>query len=130
MTLKVEVSVGELLDKMTILEIKSERIKDPEKLRNIGNELSCLKQAWEESRYNKESVVESVQKLKTINEALWEIEDDIRIKETKQEFDDEFIKLARAVYQTNDQRARVKKEINDLTGSELTEEKSYPDYMK
>lgn len=126
--LKVEVSVGEFLDKMTILEIKSERIQDPQKLRNVRSELELLRAAWAASPMSQADVSAQLAELKRINETLWEIEDRIRLKEAARTFDDEFIELARSVYRTNDERAAIKKELNHRLGSPITEEKSYPDY--
>ena len=130
MALKVEVSVGELLDKITILEIKSERITDPSKLTNVNKELGILRQTWADSPLSSQNVTPQIAHLKRVNEALWDIEDNIRRKEAQQKFDDEFISLARSVYHQNDDRAAVKKEINTLLGSDLVEEKSYVDYTQ
>jgi len=124
------VSVGELLDKMAILEIKSERIKDDAKLANVRKELAVLEQTWRESGLDREELAPMRAELKTINEALWEIEDFIRIKEAEGDFDQQFIELARSVYFTNDKRAAVKRRINEAVGSELVEEKSYADYSR
>jgi len=124
------VSVGELLDKMAILEIKSERIKDEAKLANVRKELAVLEQTWRESGLDREELAPMRAELKTINEALWEIEDFIRIKEAEGDFDEQFIELARSVYFTNDKRAAVKRRINEAVGSELVEEKSYADYSR
>ncbi len=126
--LKVPVSYGEVLDKITILEIKSERIVDTAKLSNVRRELDELRQTWNDSGLNHPELPRLKASLKAVNEALWEIEDAIRVKESRREFDDEFIRLARSVYVENDQRAAVKKEINQLLGSELVEEKSYKSY--
>jgi uncharacterized protein YukE len=127
-SINIELSVGELLDKITILQIKSERINDKAKLENINKELGVLSSLWEASPYSQTDLKENIQALKKVNEALWEIEDKIRDKEGEQVFDDAFIELARSVYFTNDKRAEIKKEINTKTGSELVEEKSYSDY--
>jgi len=128
MALKVEVSVGELLDKISILEIKSKRINDSEKLANVEKELAVLRQTWTASSLSRRDVSSQVARLRDVNESLWDIEDDIRRKEADRQFDDEFIELARSVYRRNDERAAVKKEINILFGSELVEEKQYVDY--
>jgi phosphotransacetylase len=126
--IQVPVSPGEVLDKITILEIKSERISDAAKLVNVKRELELLQAAWQEA-VDQDATVERIHaKLKSINEDLWEIEDDIRDKERAREFDDRFIELARSVYVTNDQRADAKKELNVYLGSEIVEEKSYQDY--
>ena len=129
MLVSLPVSIGEALDKLTILQIKSERISAADKLENINKELRILKADLDKIDGLWVQVAELLVELKTVNEALWEIEDDIRVKEFKKEFDDEFIRLARSVYVTNDQRADVKKRINLLLGSELVEEKSYEDYQ-
>jgi len=129
MELKVEISVGELLDKITILEIKSERITDPTKLANITTELETLRRTWEASPLAELDLGDLSFRLKAVNEALWDIEDGIRALEAAQSFGDEFIELARAVYHRNDERAALKREINRLAGSRLVEEKSYTDYQ-
>jgi len=126
--IQVPVSPGEVLDKITILEIKSERMNDTEKLANVKRELELLQSAWLQSVEEDETVSRIHADLKRINEALWEIEDDIRDKERAREFDQRFIDLARSVYVTNDQRANAKKELNVYLGSEIVEEKSYQDY--
>ncbi|MCP4047208.1 MAG: hypothetical protein GY732_14625 [Gammaproteobacteria bacterium] len=124
----VPVSPGEVLDKITILEIKSERISDAGKLVNVKRELELLTASWKKSVEEDETVGAIHAKLKSINEDLWEIEDDIRDKERAREFDQVFIDLARSVYVTNDRRADAKKELNVYLGSEIIEEKSYQDY--
>ena len=126
--IKVPVSPGEVLDKITILEIKSERMSDPEKVHNVKAELALLQATWSENIRDTREIQSLHAPLKEINEALWEIEDDIRDKERAKEFDDRFIELARAVYVTNDKRSRVKKDLNLHLGSEIIEEKSYQDY--
>ena len=130
MALKVEVSVGELLDKITILEIKSERIPDPDKLVNVRKELELLKATWEASPLAAIDVAAPVAGLKAVNEELWEIEDDIRRHEAAADFGDSFVKLARSVYHANDRRAALKKDLNLKCGSTLVEEKSYVDYSR
>jgi len=127
--IQVPVSPGEVLDKITILEIKSERMVDPDKLANVRRELELLQDTWQQTVDNDETVRGIHAKLKSINENLWEIEDDIRDKERAREFDKRFIELARSVYVTNDQRANAKKELNVYLGSEIVEEKSYQDYQ-
>ena len=124
----VPVSPGEVLDKITILEIKSERISDPDKLVNVNRELELLRASWQKFVDVDDDVRRIHAKLKSINEDLWEIEDDIRDKERAREFDERFIELARSVYVTNDRRADAKKELNVYLGSEMVEEKSYQDY--
>lgn len=127
--INVPISPGELIDKITILEIKMERMDDPQKLSNVKIELDMLEKVWQKSDYaGTDMVGEKRAELKSINEKLWVIEDNIRLKEFKTEFDSEFIELARSVYFNNDHRARVKKEINIGVGSDLVEEKSYQDY--
>ncbi|MFC3655427.1 hypothetical protein FZ025_14805 [Xanthomonas hyacinthi] len=124
----VPVSFGELLDKIAILQIKSERIGDAAKLANVRAELSALEKTWMAHPAASGDVARLRLELKAVNERLWAIEDEIRIKEKAQAFDEEFIKLARSVYYENDERARIKKEINLALGSSYVEEKSYQDY--
>lgn len=128
MSIQVEVSIGEFLDKLTILQIKSEKIEEKRKLANVNKELETLLDIWQHSPYANSAIEQEVASLRAINEQLWEIEDDIRDKELKKEFDQRFIELARAVYVTNDKRAAIKKMINEKLGSGLVEEKSYADY--
>ena len=128
MNIEVEVSFGEFLDKIKILEIKSERIKDADKLVNINKELDLLRTTWENNTKSKIDISTELKNLKSINEKLWVIEDDIRDKERNKNFDPQFIELARAVYFSNDERARIKRIINEKLGSNLIEEKSYTDY--
>lgn len=125
--MKVEISTGELLDKFSILEIKIGKIQDESKLANVQNEYRELLDDCTDLLRNSE-ISSLYSELKTINQDLWVIEDDIRECERRKDFGDEFISLARAVYFTNDERARVKKEINLASGSSLVEEKSYQDY--
>lgn len=130
----VPVSFGELLDKIAILQIKAERITDPAKLGNVRNELSALESVWlvhpAASSDAGLGIAELRQQLKAVNERLWDIEDDIRLKEKAQAFDEEFVRLARSVYFENDERARIKKAINLALGSAYVEEKSYQDYRQ
>ena len=121
-------SFGEVVDKITILEIKSERIDDPEKTVNIRRELELLEAVWLDAVRDMADISDGRSRLKAVNEELWDIEDKIRLKEKASSFDDEFIQIARSVYFTNDRRADIKKEINLALGSELIEEKSYEDY--
>lgn len=130
MNITVEVSLGEFLDKLTILQIKAERIKDPAKLANVRKELALLERTWAASSFADKDISEPLGRLKAVNEALWDIEDRIRIKESEGAFDQEFIELARSVYLRNDERAAIKRELNVLLGSELVEEKSYADYRR
>ena len=122
------VSFGELIDKVTILEIKSERIADAAKLANVRDELQLLNELWAHDPASRTDISTERAELKRINKALWEIEDEIRVKERDQAFDARFIELARAVYHTNDKRAAVKRAINLRLGSRLVEEKSYQPY--
>ena len=124
----VPVSFGELLDKVAILQIKSERMSDEAKLANVRNELDALEKTWAAHPASAQDIAALRADLKAVNERLWVIEDDIRLKEKAQAFDDEFIQLARSVYFQNDIRARVKKDINLALGSAYVEEKSYQDY--
>ena len=126
--IKVPVSFGEVLDKITILEIKSERIKDEAKVRNVRLELDELTATWNQAVPDPSAIADLRQQLKSVNEQLWEIEDDIRDQEAAQDFGTRFVELARAVYVTNDRRAALKKEINLALGSRFVEEKSYQDY--
>lgn len=129
MSINTKVSYGEFLDKLTILQIKSERISDQHKLNNVKNELEELNATWSTRKASLDQDVDvEIKALKKINEELWEIEDAIREKEKMREFDEAFIQLARAVYVTNDKRAEIKKQINIKLGSALIEEKSYSDY--
>jgi hypothetical protein len=124
----VPVSPGEVLDKITILEIKSERMSDPAKLANVRAELALLQETWSKAVREDEVVRGLHAQLREINEALWVIEDDIRDKERVRQFDQRFIELARSVYFTNDRRSAVKKQLNLHLGSRIIEEKSYQDY--
>ena len=128
MQLQVPVSVGEVLDKITILQIKLAHISDANKRVNIQNELDALLPLVASDVFTTVEMQGLMAELKSVNEALWDIEDDIREKEAAKSFDAEFIKLARAVYVTNDKRAEIKKQINLATGSALIEEKSYESY--
>jgi hypothetical protein len=122
------VSFGELIDKVTILEIKSERMHDAAKLANVRRELDLLRGTWAAHPASATAIDDLQAALKQVNERLWVIEDDIRIKEKQQAFDAEFIRLARSVYFENDERAKIKRAINERLGSTLVEEKSYQDY--
>jgi len=128
MNVNVEISIGEFFDKITILEIKKERISSVDKLVNINNELDGLNNLLMQLTFSREDVAQEVLELKKINETLWEIEDDIRKKESKKVFDEKFIELARAVYITNDKRSDIKRSINLKLGSDFVEEKSYEEY--
>jgi len=129
MNVNVEISIGEFFDKVTILEIKKERISDEAKLVNINNELDALNLLLGSLSFSREDVENDIKELKEINEKIWEIEDDIRDKEAAKEFDERFIELGRAVYFTNDRRAEIKRLINQKLGSDFIEEKSYQKYQ-
>jgi hypothetical protein len=124
----VPVSYGELIDKITILEIKSERIKNASKLANVRVELDLLNGTWQADSAARSDIAAERDALRRVNEALWDIEDRIRVKEKAKAFDAEFIELARSVYIRNDERAVIKRAINEKLGSTLVEEKSYEDY--
>jgi hypothetical protein len=126
--IKVPISPGELLDKITILKIKSQRMSDAQKLANVRAELTALEATWAESAYSKIDLGGDLDALLTVNGRLWAIEDDIRDKERAQAFDADFIRLARAVYFENDERAAIKRRINTALGSRIVEEKSYASY--
>ncbi|QTL01794.1 hypothetical protein J5J86_13325 [Aquabacter sp. L1I39] len=121
--IRAPISAGELIDKITILQIKAERISEGSKLANVERELAELNALRIHHRLDGLDVLTA--DLRTVNETLWEVEDELRLLEVEQRFDDRFIALARAVYQTNDRRAALKKEINLLVGSAIVEEKSY-----
>lgn len=123
--MKIQVSVGEIVDKLSILQIKTSLINDEEKLKNVKNEYDYLYNiVFNEMKIEQSDFFDMV----SINQKLWKIEDDIRDKERDKNFDSEFVELARSVYVTNDKRAEVKKGINFKYGSEFVEEKSYSDY--
>ncbi|WP_440926267.1 DUF6165 family protein [Candidatus Pelagibacter sp.] len=124
----VEVSVGELLDKISILEIKKEKIKNPEKLKFISNEHSILKDQFEKNVKSDDKLDKLFQNLKEINAKLWVIEDDKRDCEKNKDFGDKFIKLSRDVHFLNDDRAKIKLEMNNHTGSSIKEIKEYTSY--
>ena len=124
----VPVSFGELLDKITILQIKSERISDAGKLANVRKELAALEATWSTHPAADMDIRALHAELKAVNEQLWDIEDDIRLKDKAQTFDEGFVELARSVYFRNDERARIKKAINLALGSGYVDEKSYADY--
>ena len=124
----IPVSPGELLDKITILRIKAARMTDAVKLDNVRVELALLERVWHECGCAARSGADDAAALQSVNEQLWDIEDRIRAKEYSRSFDAEFIELARAVYQRNDERAAIKKRINLQLGSRIIEEKSYKQY--
>jgi len=126
--IKVPISPGELLDKITILRIKSKRMNDPQKLVNVRLELNALESTWAGSAYAAVDIAADIAALLAVNERLWVVEDHIRDKERAKAFDAEFIRLARAVYVENDARAAIKRRINVALGSAIVEEKSYNAY--
>lgn len=128
MSILIEVSYGELIDKITILEIKAARIQDPVKLKNVSKERALLESTLKSHLISNAVIDELTQKLRTINGQLWDVEDELRKKEQGKIFDDKFIELARSVYFTNDQRAKIKRELNVLLDSAVFEEKSYQSY--
>jgi hypothetical protein len=128
MNILIEVSPGELIDKLTILEIKLELIKDESKRASVSREYALLKSAYQTAIAENEQLQELTGTLKRINRELWDIEDSIRDEERAQRFDSRFIELARSVYRTNDRRAAVKRQINTLLNSPIPEEKSYTHY--
>jgi hypothetical protein len=128
MTITIEISAGELVDRLTILEIKRERIADPAKRRNVEHELALTVTARDRALPGDARLVELTGALREVNARLWQIEDDIRDCERRREFGPRFVELARSVYKLNDERADVKKRINTLLGSALVEEKSYQPY--
>lgn len=127
-SISIEIAPGELIDKITILEIKAERIEDADKVQNVRIELAVLQTARDRATTPTPELNQLTVALKTVNEALWVIEDDIRDCERAGDFGETFIELARAVYKTNDKRAALKREINVYLGSRLIEEKSYQPY--
>lgn len=128
MLLNLPTAPGEFLDRLSILEIKSERISDPAKLANVRRELKLMQETWAASPLAGRDVSAPVAELRRVNEALWETEDRLRACEADGRFDAEFVELARSVYRTNDRRATIKRELNLALGSEILEEKSYPSY--
>jgi len=125
----IPVSWGELIDKITILEIKQINITSAPALSNINKELDCLNQILNKNHEIIELIKFLKQQLHNINKSLWDVEDDIREKDLKQEFDQTFVELARKVYRLNDERAKLKKSINQILNSELVEEKSYKNFQ-
>ena len=126
--IRAPIAVGELIDKITILEIKAERIADAAKKQNVTNELAQLNAIKRDAGLDMPAMTPYARDLKQLNAALWDIEDEIRELESRKEFGPRFIELARSVYQTNDRRARTKNAINAAFGSEIVEEKSYKNY--
>ncbi|MCB2217574.1 MAG: hypothetical protein KQH59_16010 [Desulfobulbaceae bacterium] len=128
MSVTIPVSWGELLDKITILRIKKERLADPEKRRNVLRELAILEEVWQGRQSAPRELAELAEQLRSVNEALWDIEDEIRDCERRSDFGQRFVELARKVYRTNDRRASLKYRVNDLLGSDIVEEKAYQAY--
>jgi len=128
MKILAEISAGELIDKLTILELKLDHIADPDKRANVERERESLAATLAHELAEGEALRPLRGELKSVNARLWSVEDDLRRLEREGRFDDEFVTLARAVYQTNDRRARLKREINEITLSEIVEEKSYEAY--
>ncbi len=126
--IEIPVSAGDLVDKVTILEIKSERITDPAKLANVRRELAGLEMRLRPLLEAHSGIARVKASLRAVNESLWRIEDDIRDCERRQDFGPDFVALARSVYRTNDRRAALKREVDALVGSEIVEEKSYSAY--
>jgi hypothetical protein len=121
----IEASPGEVIDKITILEIKAERISEPDKLLNVRRELEALRLAFEQSISRSEVLQALSAELRSVNEAIWDVEDAIRICERDGDFGPRFVELARSVYKNNDRRAALKRKINEQLGSRIVEEKSY-----
>lgn len=128
-SISAPIAIGELIDKISILEIKAERIADPGKLRNVNAELTTLRDIRAAAGLDTPDMMPFAEQLKTINAELWDIEDEIRELEARQNFGDRFIALARSVYLTNDRRSRVKHAINVKYGSDVVEEKSYAGFQ-
>ena len=129
MEIQINISVGKLIDKITILQIKKEKIKDLEKLKIVSHELELLENSLNSFEKSKKNELENFMiELKKINQKLWIIEDDIRLLEKNKKFDDNFIELARSVYITNDKRFEIKNKINRLFSSNIEEVKSYEEY--
>lgn len=124
----VPVSPGELLDKISILEIKSERMTQPEQLAHVRKELALLQETWDRSVGDANGIQKLHAQLREVNQKLWDIEDEIRARERAGRFDADFVELARSVYLSNDRRSQIKKELNLRLGSQIVEEKSYPEY--
>ncbi len=126
--IRIPIAPGELLDKLTILDIKLERIDDPDKLANVRREHELLSRVWADAGLETDGIVALRRRLLEVNQRLWQIEDDIRDCERDKDFGERFVSLARSVYMENDERAAIKKEINLALNSDIVEEKSYADY--
>ena len=127
--MKVECPLGDIVDRVTILKIKSERIANPDVVAHVVTELETITTAWAEEGHPAMETLNDYEALAQVNGELWVIEDDLREKERVSDFGDEFVQLARSVYFTNDRRAALKKAINEALGSRLVEQKSYSDYQ-
>lgn len=125
MRLTIEASPGEAADKLTILRIKQDRIRDAGKLAHVGREAEMLDAALAPLRASHPAILPLIADLRRVNEALWDVEDSLRLHEARGDFGAEFVRLARSVYETNDRRARIKAEINAILGSDIAEQKSY-----
>jgi hypothetical protein len=125
MRLTIEASPGEAADKLTILRIKQDRIRDAGKLAHVGREAEMLDAALAPLRASHPAILPLIADLRRVNEALWDVEDALRLHEARGDFGAEFVRLARSVYETNDRRARIKAEINAILGSDIAEQKSY-----
>lgn len=128
MIMTIPTSAGEVIDKLTILEIKLVRIADAAKRENVAREHAALSAAWRDAVPDEAPLAALIAELRQVNETLWDIEDEIRERERQSDFGADFVRLARAVYHTNDRRAALKREINAKLGSALVEEKSYAAY--
>jgi len=128
--MNVELPLGDVVDKVTILRIKSERIDAPDKRANVARELDTLKAAWRDATLPDMESLEAWEPLLTVNGELWDVEDALREHESRADFGARFVELARSVYHLNDQRAALKRVINEVLGSRLVEEKSYADYRQ
>ena len=127
-TVTTEISIGELIDKITILDIKMARLDDPAQLTNVGTELEALCRTRDAQVAHSPDLEDMTAALKAVNEALWDIENSVRDHERRSVFDDQFIEQVRSVYRENDKRSALKRRINELTGSRIVEEKSYTKY--
>jgi len=126
--MKIEASLGDVVDRVTILDIKRSRLRDPGQRLNVDREHAALHQGWAATALPPMHTLDAWAGLQQVNEALWEVEDDLRDHERRGDFGPEFVRLARSVYHLNDRRAALKRAINEALGSELVEEKSYADY--
>ena len=127
-SVRADISVGDLVDRITILRIKSERLTDPQKRSNVRHELALLEQVWHAAMTASPALDRLEEALKKVNEEIWDLEDRIRDHERRQDFGTEFVDVARTIYRTNDHRAALKRDINSAVGSSITEEKFYTPY--